>query len=228
MWVMRKLIQSAAVLSAAAFLALSAPAGADLVDLGKLDAAQKPGCPGDPCFAISRTTGYRAKAGSVTSPMVAPRSGRVVAWTVSLGKPSSKQIKYFDGVGGGASQAQLAILQRSTSKSKRTTYSVVALGEMVKLEPYFGRTSTFALRRTIPVKKGQVVGLTVPTWAPAMATGLSNDFSWRASRTKAQCEDTQVPTAQTEVKSTAKYDCLYRGVGLTYSALMVPTPASSK
>lgn len=228
MWVMRKLIPSAAVLSAAAFLALSAPAGADLVDLGKLDAAQKPGCPGDPCFAISRTTGYRAKAGSVTSPMVAPRSGRIVAWTVSLGKPNSKQIKFFESKLGGASQAQLTILERSRDKKKRTTYIVVAQGEPMKLEPYFGRISTFALRRSLPIKKGQVVALTVPTWAPALATGLSTDFSWRASRTKAQCEDTQLPTAQTELRSSSVYDCLYRGVGLAYSALMVATPASSR
>lgn len=229
MWVMRKRILPAAAISVAAALLIPvASASADLVDLGKLDSALKPGCPGEQCFAISRTTAFRARSGAATSPMVAPRSGRVVAWTVALGKPTSKQIKYFDGIGGGQAQAQLAVLQRSTNKKKRTTYSVVALSEMVKLEPYFGRTSTFALRRTIPIKKGQVVGITVPTWAPAMVTGQNTDFSWRASRTKAQCEATQDPTAQTEVKSTAQYDCLYRGVVLTYSALMVPTPVSSR
>ena len=224
MWVMRKLIPSAAVLSAAALLALSAPAGAEMIEIGKLDSAVKPGCPGTPCFAIGRTTGYQARAGATTTPMAAPKNGRIVAWTIVLSKPSSKQISYFDSKLGGASQAQITVLQRSTSKSKKTTYTTVAQGEAVKLEPYFGRTSTFALRRSLPIRKNQVVALTVPTWAPSLATGLASDVSWRAARTKAQCEDTQVQTAQTELKKSAAYDCLYKTARITYSATLVATP----
>ena len=226
MWVMRKPFTSVAVVAATAFFVLSASAGAEIVEIGKIEANAKPGCPGTPCFAISRTTGYQAKVGSSTSTMAAPKGGRIVAWTISLGNPNSKQISFFDSKLGGASQAQITVLQRSSNKKKKTTYTTVAQGEPAKLQPYFGKTVTFALRRSIVVKKGQVMALTVPTWAPALATGLATDVSWRASRSKAQCEDTQVQTAQTELKKSAEYYCLYKTARLTYSVTMVATPSS--
>ena len=224
MWVMRKRILPAAVLSVAALLTLSASASAEFIEIGKFDSAVKPGCPGTPCFAISRTTGYQARAGNAATPMAATKSGRIVAWTISLGRPNSKQIDFFDSKLGGVSQAQISILQRSSDRRKKTTYAVVAQGEAMKLEPYFGRTATFALRRSIPVKKNQVIALTVPTWAPALATGQASDVSWRASRTRAQCDDTQGQTAQLKVKDSAAYDCLYKTARLTYSVTMVATP----
>lgn len=226
MWVMRKPFMPAAVVTAAAFFVLSSSAGADIIEIGKIESNAKAGCPGTPCFAISRTTGYQAKVGSSTSTMAAPKGGRIVAWTIGLGNPNSKQISFFDSKLGGASQAQITVLQRSSNKKKKTTYTTVAQGEPVKLQPYFGRTVTFALRRSIVVKKNQVVALTVPTWAPALATGLGSDVSWRASRSKAQCEDTQGQTAQTELKKSAEYYCLYRTARITYSVTMVATPST--
>lgn len=224
MWVMRKSIPSAAVLSVAALLTLSVPASAEFLEIGKFDSAVKPGCPGTPCFAISRTTGYQARAGNAATPMAAPKSGRIVAWTIALGRPNSRQIDFFDSKLGGVSQAQISVLQRSSDRRKKTTHAVVAQGEATKLEPYFGRTATFALRRSIPVKKNQVIALTVPTWAPALATGQASEVSWRASRTRAQCEDTQGQTAQLKIKDSAAYDCLYKTARLTYSVTLVATP----
>lgn len=224
MWVMRKSIPSVAVVSVAAFLAMSATASAEFLEIGKFESSVKPGCPGTPCFAISRTTGFQARAANSSKPMVATKGGRIVAWTISLGKPTGKQIEFFDSKLGGASQAQITVLQRSSDKKKKTTYTVAAQGEAVKLRPYFGRTATFALRRSILVKKNQVVALTVPTWAPALATGLASDVSWRAARTKAQCEDTQGQTAQTGAKDSAEYYCLYKTARITYSVTMVATP----
>jgi hypothetical protein len=221
---MRKSIPSAAVLSVAALLTLSAPASAEFLEIGKFDSAVKPGCPGTPCFAISRTTGYQARAGNAATPMAAPKSGRIVAWTIALGRPNSRQIDFFDSKLGGVSQAQISVLQRSSDRRKKTTHAVVAQGEATKLEPYFGRTATFALRRSIPVKKNQVIALTVPTWAPSLATGQASDVSWRASRTRAQCEDTQGQTAQLKIKDSAAYDCLYKTARLTYSVTLVATP----
>ena len=65
---------------------------------------------------------------------------------------------------------------------------------MVKLEPYFGKTAQFPLETTIQVKKGDIIALTVPTWAPALALGFGNDTSWRASRAKKQCTTTSAQT----------------------------------
>ena len=63
-------------------------------------------------------------------------------------------------------------------------FGLLARGPLLKLRPYFGRTSQFPLATSIPVKKGQVIAITVPTWAPALGTGLGGDTSWRASREK--------------------------------------------
>ena len=211
-------------------VALAAPgiASAKMIDLGAFDTSLKPGCPGTPCYAISRTTGYQARSGSKKAPMVVSRNGRIVAWTISLGKPTSKQIKFFDSKLGGEATAQLTILT-VTKKSKKTPKAkagavVARQGELVKLKPYFGRTVQIALQRSIYVKKGQIVALTVPTWAPALATGLDSSTVWNASRGKSQCEDTQGQTSQLAVKQFSDYYCKYTTARITYSAQIIPDP----
>ena len=96
------------------------------------------------------------------------------------------------------------------------------------LTPYFGTTVQFPLDKTIPVKKGWLVALTVPTWAPALAVGLGADTSWRASRGKGTCPDTQTQTAQTQPNQLAQYYCLYRTARLTYSATLITNPTPAK
>ncbi len=211
-------------------LALTVPgaASAAMIDLGALDAAVKPGCPGSPCYAISRTTGYQTRSGSKRSPMVVTRNGRLVAWTISLGKPTKKQIAFFDSKLGGEATAQLTVLS-VTKKSRKTPKAkngavVARLGELVKLKPYFGRTVQIALQRSIWVRKGQIIALTVPTWAPALATGLDSSTVWHASRGKGQCEDTQGQTSQLAVKQFSDYYCKYTTARITYSAQVVPDP----
>ncbi len=56
---------------------------------------------------------------------------------------------------------------------------------------------------------------------PALAVGLGGDTSWRASRAKGKCDDTQTATAQTKVRDLAQYYCLYRTARLTYTATLV-------
>ena len=211
-------------------LALIAPglAAAKMIDLGALDPALKPGCPGTPCYAISRTTGYQTRSGSKKAPMVVTHDGRIVAWTISLGKPTTKQIAFFDSKLGGEATAQLTVLS-VTKKSKKTPKAkdgavVSREGELVKLKPYFGRTVQIALQRSIWVKKGQIIALTVPTWAPALATGLDSATVWNASRGKGQCEDTQGQTSQLAVKQFSDYYCKYTTARITYSAQIVPEP----
>ena len=205
-------------------LALPSLAGAEVIEIGKIDPAIKPGCPNKPCYAVSRTTGYQAKVGSDRGLMTVPQDGSIVGWTMVLGKPGKKQTDFFNSKLGGESQAQLTILYPKRKLRSRA----VAQGELVKLQPYFGRTSQFVLRKSIPVKKGQVIALTVPTWAPALGTGLGGDTSWRASREKGQCDDTQGQTAQVEPNQLAQYYCLYRTARLTYSATMITKPAVNK
>jgi hypothetical protein len=170
---------------------------------------------------VSRTTGYQAKIGTQRNVMVIPQDGSLVAWSIGLGKPGKKQTTFFNDKLGGESQAQLTILNpRSKLRSR-----AVAQGDPQKLTPFFGTTVQFPLAKSIPVKKGWVVALTVPTWAPALAVGLGADTSWRASRGKGQCEDTSTNTVQTQANQLAQYYCLYKTARLAYSATLVTAPA---
>src|SRR3954447_22851282 len=161
-------------------LLLPSAAGAKVVEIGfaaEGDTLPQPSCPTSPCFAVSRTTGYQAKVGTNRGLMKATADGRIVAWTIRLSKPGAKQITFFNERLGGAASAGLAVLK----PGKRLFGRVMAASPVVQLEPFFGQTVQFPLEQSLPIKKGQVVALTVPTWAPALATGLGADTSWRAS-----------------------------------------------
>jgi hypothetical protein len=209
---------------ACAALAIPASASAEIIEVGKLDPPATPSCPTRPCLAVSRTTGYQAKVGATRGLMTIPKDGYIVAWTISLGKPGKKQTQFFDDKLGGESQAQITILNPRRKLRSRA----VAQGDPQKLTPYFGSTVQFPLLKAIPVKKGYVVALTVPTWAPALAVGLGADTSWRASRGKGTCEDTSTLTTQTQPNQLAQYYCLYRTARLTYSATLVTDPVAPR
>ncbi|MEI7780246.1 MAG: hypothetical protein WCJ42_12585, partial [Actinomycetes bacterium] len=180
---------------------------------------------GTPCYAISRTTGYQTRIGSSKTPMVVGANGRIVAWTISLGNPNAKQITFFDSKLGGPSTAQLTILTPKTNKKHVMIGATVASqGEAVKLKPYFGKTVQFALTRSIVVKKGQIIALSVPTWAPSLVTGLDSSTIWNASRAKGTCDDTQTQTAQLTAKQSSDYFCQYTTARITYSAQVVTDP----
>jgi hypothetical protein len=170
---------------------------------------------------VSRTTGYQAKIGTTRNVVTIPKNGRIVAWTIALGNPGAQQTTFFNQRLGGASEAQITILNPRRKLRSR----VMAQGEPQKLQPYFGSVPQFALQKSIRVRKGWVVALTVPTWAPALAVGLGSDTSWRASRGRGKCEDTSAQTAQVRADQLAQYFCLYRTARLTYTATLVADPA---
>jgi hypothetical protein len=224
---------SIAVLASVAALALILPAvaPATLTEVGIIGAttpATVPSCPGspgvtgNPCLAVSRTTGFQVKVGSERNLLSAPRAGTIVAWTITLGNPNATQVKFFNEHEGGLSEAGIAIL--APQAKPNLTYKLVAQSPLVKLTPYFGKTAQFPLETTIPVKKGYVVALTVPTWAPALALGFANTTSWRASRPKSGCTSTNSQTTQTVLGGAVQYYCLYQTARLTYSATLISTP----
>jgi hypothetical protein len=210
-------------LAAAAALAVPATASAEIVEIGLVQPVSPPSCPARPCLAVSRTTGYQAKVGTTRSLMTIPKTGRIVAWTIALGNPGAQQTTFFNQRLGGESEAQITIIDPRRKLRSR----VVAQGEPKKLQRYFGTTAQFALLRSIRVHKGEVVALTVPTWAPALAVGLGADTSWRASRGRGKCEDTSAQTAQLRLAQLAQYFCLYRTARLTYSATLVTDPVKT-
>jgi hypothetical protein len=218
---------SIAVLASVVALALILPAvaPATLTEVGVIGAttpATVPSCPASPCLAVSRTTGFQVKVGSERNLLSAPRAGTIVAWTITLGNPSATQIKFFNANEGGPAEAGIAIL--APQAKPNLTYKLIAQSPLVKLQPYFGKTAQFPLETTIPVKKGYVVALTVPSWAPALALGFANNTSWRASRPKSGCTSTSSQTTQTTIGGAVQYYCLYQTARLTYSATLISTP----
>ncbi|HEY7932359.1 MAG TPA: hypothetical protein VID48_00925 [Solirubrobacteraceae bacterium] len=212
------------ITSLTAVLMLPAGSLAKLTEVGEIPQttpATTPSCPSS-CLAVTRTTGFQVKVGTTRSLVSMPRKGTIVAWTVMLGKPNATQIKFLDAKEGGPASAGIAILR--PVKTPKLGYQLVAQSPVVKLEPYFGMTTQFPLEQTIPVRKGDVVALTVPSWAPALALGFGNDTSWRASRPRTECASTGSQTTDTHIGGTVQYYCLYSTARLTYSATLISTP----
>jgi hypothetical protein len=212
----------AAAVALFAVLVCAAPASARIIEIGADAAEATPTCPSSPCLAVSRTTGYQAKVVDSRAAYIVPAAGKIVAWTISLGSPDERQIQFFDDNYGEAS-AGLTILRRG----KRLYHRVMGATPVMDLQSYFGQKVQFPLDRSIPVKKGYVVALTVPTWAPALTQLLEDGSSWRASRAKNKCSDTDSQTAQTRTGQRTQYRCLYKA-RLTYSATLITTPKPNK
>jgi hypothetical protein len=213
------------VLAAVVFATFAAaPSGAKIIEIGSASAPGAPSCPANPCQAVSRTTGYQAKVGAKRQVMVAPADGKVVAWTIRLGSPGKAQINYFNQNYGGASMAGISVLR----PGKKLRHKVNGHSPMQSLQPYFGTTVQFPLDRSLTVRKGYLVALTVPSWAPALALGLDSGSLWRASRLNTACDKPGKQSAQLALGARAQYRCLYRTARLTYSATMITTPTPPK
>ena len=170
------------VAALAGVFAGAAPASAKIVEIGRTDAA--PACPASPCLAVSRTTGYQIKVADERGAFTVPEDGKIVAWSIALGKPTAEQIAFFNRNLGGPASARLTVLRQG-----KTLYSrVVTQSPVQQLAPYFGQTVQFPLGRTLNVKKGYVIALTVPTWAPALTPLLTDHSAWRASRARGQVQ----------------------------------------
>jgi hypothetical protein len=205
-------------------LALPTAASAKIIEVGTSGTAAAPSCPASPCEVISRTTAFQTRVGAQRNMFIAPADGRIVAWTITLGTPGKKQQKFFNESLGGASQAGISVLKSGDRYYGR----VLASSPMQTLTPYFGQTVQFPLTTSLPVLKGNIVALSVPTWAPALALGLGRDHVWRASRDVDACDDTQTQSVQTGINDLARYKCFYRTARLAYSATMITTPKPPK
>jgi hypothetical protein len=206
-------------------LAAAPSASARTIEIGQPTPFSAASCP-ENCQAIAQVSGYNAEIGASKNTYRINRPGRVVALTLRLGEPNADQLNFFRTTFGGAPQARVSILKPARTKQR---HRLLAQSEVFNLEPYFGTTPTFALRRSLPVLKGNVIALTVPTWAPAFAHGLENNFAWRSSHHDDECTTaTPPPAAQSSLNSLRVYGCLYRTARLLYSVDFVrdPTPKS--
>ena len=213
------------LLAAVALATLAAaPSEAKIIEIGSASAPGAPSCPTNPCQAVSRTTGYQAKVGAKRQAMVAPADGKIVAWTITLGSPGKSQVNYFNDNYGGASTAGISVLK----PGRKLRHKVNGHSPLQRLQPYFGTTVQFPLDRSLTVRKGFLVALTVPSWAPALALGMDTGTLWRASRATNACDEPGKQSAQLALGNQVPYRCLYRTARLTYSATMITTPTPPK
>jgi hypothetical protein len=234
----------AAVLTALVVVAW--PGAADsaplrVVVLGKTATTPPPSCPGKivnnveviPCRVEGHVTGFQAIAGGVNQPYEAPFDGKIVAWSITLARPSrtdtkttTNEVGFFDEFLGTPSEARIGIL-RPVEGSSPPQYTLVRQSQLEVLNPYFGSTPIFALDHPLSVLRGQVVALTVPTWAPMFAFNVSEEETWRGSRLSGHCaskEDIQGGHPQQGVGKTKSYGCYYSNARLLYTATLVKKP----
>jgi hypothetical protein len=212
-----------------------------VVVLGQTAETPPASCPGKivnnveitPCRVEGHVSGFQAIAGGVARPYEAPFEGKIVAWSITLAKPSTiesattaNEVGFFDEFLGRPSQARIGIL-RPVEGSKPPQYTLVRQSPLEVLNPYFGTTPVFALEHPLTVLQGQVVALTIPTWAPMFAFNVDADNTWRGSRLPEHCaskEDIQGGNPQQGVGKTKTYGCYYSNARLLYTATLVKKP----
>ncbi len=191
------------------------------VVLGGSGETPDPSCPGLPCQAIGSVTGFQVSTARTRLPFNVNRPGKVTAWTLTLAQPTNSQRSFFNGFFGTPPEARLAILRRVPGTSP-PRYNLRAQGSIHVLSPYLGQTVKFGA--SLKVEKGDIVGLTIPTWAPAFAQNLSAKNAWRASREPGKCTNTtdvRQGQPQAKVGKRATYGCRYSTARLLYTATVV-------
>ena len=207
---------------AVALLTPAVPASAQVAELGATQPRPAASCP-DNCQAVGRVTGYQVGQGNARNPFQVRERGKIVAFSLTLGRPRADQIDYFNDLFGGPPRARISVLR--PGRGRRNVLS--GQSELIDLQRYFGSTPTFALERPLTVKRGYLVALTVPTWAPAFGVGLANQEAWRSSRNSQSCDDVSQTAAQQRRGSQRTYGCLYRTARLLYTAFMVRNPRAT-
>ena len=226
------LCAAAAVLAAIAAAGLRAgfaDAAAKPMVLGSSSQTAVPACPQSPCQAIGKVTGFQTSIGPMKKPFLSPVDGRIVAWSIKTSAPDDKQKQFFDQFYGGPPKARLAILK--PVKKNPTNYKLRAQSPVEDLTSVLGMTTTFTLKTPLAVRAGQVVAISVPTWAPVFAIGLPKGNAWRASRAASGCTDTdkiKAGSAHESLGTERTYGCSYTTARLLYSATMVKTGTPSK
>lgn len=197
-------------------------ASARIYEIGESTVPVTTSCPDD-CFVVTKTTALQVNTNGTRYPTTAPADGRVVALTLQLGSLTDRQISFFNRTYGGTPRVQLTVLSQDSRQKPRRLYTASAQSEVFRITPFLGTTVQFPFERSLPVTKGDVLALTVPTWAPVLAVNLDKTNSWRASRA-GECRDLSTQTAQLTIGGESAYKCLYQTAKLTYTATMISTP----
>src|SRR4051812_21484147 len=223
---MRKHLLAAIGTIIAALLVASVALGR-VSELGTTLADHTAACP-DNCQAIGQVSGFQVQQGTRLKPYRLRSYGKAVAFTVKLGKPNASQIQFFNKLFGGPPQIMLTVLRPWVApkgqKKQPDKYVLAGQSPVFNLRDYFGSEPTFALPRPLSIKPYDVVGITVPTWAPAFAVNLGQDMQWRSSRDPKSCDDVRQDAAQDIHGSARTYGCVYKTARLLYTVTYIRDP----
>jgi hypothetical protein len=196
-----------------------------------------PSCPTN-CQAVGKTTGFQTNITGAKNPFVVTTRGRIVAWSIKTGLPSTKpnpqnnnqsDYDFFNKTFGGTPKARVSVLKpiMKQIKAGHPIYKLKSQSPLEDLSGFLGQTTTFTLDTPLRVKPNNVVALTTPTWIPAFAVNQSADTKWVASRKKGKCNataDILAGTPQDALGSQRSYGCVYNTARLLYSATVVADP----
>jgi hypothetical protein len=191
------------------------------VILGKTASEPDPSCPALPCQAIGSVTGFQVDNGQTRLPFLVPHDGTIAGWSLALAQPTNSQRTFFNGFFGTPPEARLAVLRR-VGGTEPPRYTLRRQGSIKVLSPYLGQTVEFGAN--LKVERGDIIGLTVPTWAPAFAQELATNDVWRASREPGACKnatDIRQGEPQQKIGRRATYGCKYTTARLLYTATLV-------
>ena len=215
------LVGSLATLAAVLAGSSAAKVPSTQVVLGQTSTVPDPSCPGLPCQAIGSVTGFQVSNGQTRSPFIVPHDGTIKSWTLTLAQPTNKQRSFFNGFFGTPPEARLSILRRIPGTNP-PRYNLRSQGSIKVLTPYLGQTVKFG--SSLEVEKGDIVAVTVPTWAPAFAQELPSNEVWRASRAPGTCTnstDIRQGEPLEKLGTRATFGCKYSTARLLYTATLV-------
>lgn len=193
-----------------------------------------PTCQDSNCQVITRTTAYQLQSGAKKNPFRVPKSGQLVAYTLYLPKVTNQRpsyvYRYFANAFNGAPTARIAVLRPAPRRGTRYRYTLVAQSERINVKEYLGGSPSFALPKPIPVRRGDVIGITTDSWLPSFRVTDDQTSTWRASRPKGKCVagensvNFKAPRMHRTLKQVKVYACGYKGSRLLYKATVVDKP----
>jgi len=213
-------------------------AAAKLVELGRTATPiAPPACPKGVAAAncnivLERITALQSSSDGVGYPTTVKQNGWLVSFTVGLSKLSSNAsterhyLHVLDVNYGGTPQLVITVLRPGRSHQ----FSVVAQSATFHLIPFLGQVlqqplslpPSFTQFTALPVKAGDVIALTIPTWAPVLSYNLTaSKFAYRQSRMANCGHPGGSQNAQLAVGAKTRYLCSYTGTRVQYSATEV-------
>jgi hypothetical protein len=188
------------------------------VTLGGGGSLPDPACPVN-CQVVASVNGFQTQSPTGGGPFYVPFDGKIKNFRLFLGKPTSSDRTKLNDRFGGPPQAAITVLKKIKSNGKEK-FKLLRKSPVENLGPELGTIATYNLEKKLNVRKGNIVALAVPTWAPAFATGLSSSLNrWRASRPSGKCSTAFVDQAspQLKVDSERVYGCTFGGSRLLYT-----------